>query len=353
MGDIDVIAQRIMQGVSQSLTDLNKVVAAKNAAEDGERKRIAWEREEAFNNKEVDYKTTPMYMTLPPDQKAMVDKHFVSNGYVEEGKSMITNRNMKEATQSLMQNDATMKSFMESAVAAAEDRFNNAFQEYNQMPDRNAAEKEKKAERFRYVEEQRMNVAKLKKTTEAVFQAQQTRIDTQTKLSAEVQWHKDKNAVDERNKQVDLQIAQLRTGAENKMLTAQQAERDSRFVQAYTQQELEYKAQRAKGLAEAKGDPKKMAAIEDAYNENMKALQAYAARVKSQDINTPLYQKEFKPIAEKEKVKNAGMAGSIFGPTNASTQINAFDPTSGSVEPGTVFGIPSLAPEKVEGAYSE
>jgi hypothetical protein len=287
-----------------------------------------------------------MYMTLPPDQKAMVDKHFISNGYVEEGKSMISNRNMKEATQSLMQNDATMKSFMESAVAAAEDKFNNAFMEYNKLPERNAAEKEKKAERYRYVEEQRMNVAKLKKTTEAVFQAQQNRVDTQTKLAAEVKWHEDKNAT-------DIKIAGIRTGAENKMLEVQKAASLERFIQSYTKQELEFKAARTKGMAEAKGDPKKMALIEDQYNENMSALKAYAARVQSQDINIPLYQKEFKPKEPTVAVKNAGVIGGFLGPPKGVTSINAFDPTAGTAEEGTTFGIPSLAPTPVEGAYSE
>lgn len=347
MGDIDIIAQRIMQGVSQSLTDLNKVVAAKNAAEDGERKRVAWEREEAFNNKEIDYKTTPMYMSLPPDQKSMVDKHFVSNGYIEEGKSMISNRNLKEATQSLMQNDATMKSFMESAVSAAEDKFNNAFIEYNKMPDRNAAEKEKKAERYRYVEEQRMNVAKLKKTTEAVFQAQQNRIDTQTKLAAEVNWHKEKN-------ETDLKIARMRSGAENKTLAAAEAEAKRRGLQQYQSQEMEMNARYNKRLSDAGKDPKKLAAAEAAYQGEKRTLDTWAHNSGINLAGYRNFERATAPDLTKEPaVKNAGAIGGFFGPSKSATPINAFDPTEGAVEEGTTFGIPSLAPTPVEGAYSE
>lgn len=115
MSNVDIIAARVMDGVSAALSDLNKIVVMKNTVEEGERKRLAWEREEEYNNKMVNYKQSAIYLTMPPELQKMADDSMQKGGYGATADGWIKNKDLKVFIQDQHQNDLFMQTFYDGA----------------------------------------------------------------------------------------------------------------------------------------------------------------------------------------------------------------------------------------------
>lgn len=115
MSDADIIGMRIMQGISKGIADLNNIVQIKNAAEEGERKRLEWERNEAEQNRKVNWRLHPAYMTAPDDIKEMYDRHLVDGGYSKDGKT-VTIRDLGNANKAFVNNKELMGAFYEAGI---------------------------------------------------------------------------------------------------------------------------------------------------------------------------------------------------------------------------------------------
>jgi hypothetical protein len=150
MSDADIIGRRIMEGISKGLADLNQMVQIKNAAEEGERKRLEFERKEADENREINWRLHPTYMNAPKEIQDMFDKQIVDGGYSKNGQTL-KNRDLKNVAQTMGNSKEMMTQVYEAGAREQTREIARLFQEkmdYASKPYSNKEEYEKNLKRY-------------------------------------------------------------------------------------------------------------------------------------------------------------------------------------------------------------